>query len=353
VFWQGGVYYFDSKFQVTTFPFFVPPTTVEHKNTAWAAFAHVSVDVTDAWNITGGVRYTDDDKDFKVVSQPTTVAPVSVSDTNFSWDLSALYKVNDGFSVYGRVADGFRAPTIQGRDVAFGGQPSTADSETITSGEIGFKSELAGNRVRLSGAVFYYEIKDQQLSAIGGGGNFVRLVNADKGTGKGFEIEGDFRPTDHLEFTLGYSYVDTELKDNTLVVPPCGSGLCTVTDPLDAGGNAIIDGNPFPQAPKYIATVTARYGIPIGNGELFFYTDWAFQGETNFFLYESKEFKSDSQYEGGARIGYSFNQGKYELAAYGRNITDEENVKGGIDFNNLTGFDNEPRVVGVSFNANF
>ena len=74
VFWQGGVYYFDSKFQVTTFPFFVPPTTVEHKNTAWAAFAHVSVDVTDAWNITGGVRYTDDDKDFTVISTPFPVA---------------------------------------------------------------------------------------------------------------------------------------------------------------------------------------------------------------------------------------------------------------------------------------
>ena len=80
-------------------------------------------------------------------------------------------------------------------------------------------------------------------------------------------------------------------------------------------GNAIIDGNPFPQAPKYIATVTARYGIPIGNGELFFYTDWAFQGETNFFLYESEEFQSDGTFEGGARIGYSFNEGQYELAA--------------------------------------
>ncbi len=109
---------------VTTFPFFVPPTTVEHKNTAWAAFAHVSVDVTDAWNITGGVRYTDDDKDFRVIATPCSfhpLQPVSVSDSKFSWDLSALYKVNDGFSVYGRVADGFRAPTIQGRDVAFGG----------------------------------------------------------------------------------------------------------------------------------------------------------------------------------------------------------------------------------------
>ena len=70
VFWQAGVYYFDSKFTVTTYPFFVPPTTVEHKNTAWAVFAHVSVDVTDAWNLTGGVRYTDDDKDFRVISNP-------------------------------------------------------------------------------------------------------------------------------------------------------------------------------------------------------------------------------------------------------------------------------------------
>lgn len=31
-----------------------------------------------------------------------------------------------------------------------------------------------------------------------------------------------------------------------------------------------------------------------------------------------------------------------------RNVTDEHNVKGGIDFNNLTGFVNEPRTFGVS-----
>jgi outer membrane receptor protein involved in Fe transport len=354
VFWQAGAYYFDSRFRVKTNPFFVPPTTVEHTNTAWAAFAHVSMDVGEAWNFTGGLRWTDDDKDFRVISTPIgPTDPHSVSDSRLSWDLSALYKVNPDFSVYGRVANGFRAPTIQGRNVAFGQPATTADSEKITSGEIGFKSQLAGNRVRLSGAVFYYEIKDQQLTAIGGASNSLRLLNADKGTGQGFEIEGEFLATDHLEFTLGYSYVDTELKDDSLTVPPCGSGLCTVTDPLDGAGNAIIDGNPFPQAPKYVAYVTARYGVPIGTAELFFYTDWAFQGETNFFIYEAKEFQSGETFEGGARIGLSWNEGKYELAAYGRNITDEENVKGAIDFNNLTGFDNEPRILGVSFNARF
>jgi iron complex outermembrane receptor protein len=353
MFWQAGLFYFDSEFSVTTNPFFVAPTTVTHENTAWAVFAHVSYDVTDALTVTGGARFTDDEKDLTIDTQPNAT-PLNVSDSQVSWDLSALFKVSDQFNLYGRLASGFRAPTIQGRDVAFGGAPSTADSETITSIEAGFKSDLAGGRVRLNAAVFYYEIEDQQLSAIGGGGNLIQLVNADKGTGTGFDLDSEFLITDNFLVTLGLSYVDTELEDDTLVLPPCGSGQCTVLDPLDNNGNAIIDGNPFVQAPEYIATVTARWGIPVGdNSEFFFYTDWAFQGETQFFLYESAEYFSDDTFEGGARVGYSRDGGKWEVALFGRNITDEENVKGGIDFNNLTGFDNEPRIVGVSFKARF
>jgi hypothetical protein len=50
---------------------------------------------------------------------------------------------------------------------------------------------------------------------------------------------------------------------------------------------------------------------------------------------------------------YLWEYGKYELAAFGRNITDEEVIVGGIDFNNLTGFLNEPRIWGVEFKATF
>jgi iron complex outermembrane receptor protein len=356
LFWQAGVYYFDSEFSVTTNPFFTPaPTTLTHENTAWAVFGHVSYDVSDSLTVTGGARFTDDDKDLSGTDPiGLPIAPLSVSDEQLSWDLSALYEVSDQVNVYARLASGFRAPTIQGRDVAFFGAPSIADSETIMSIEAGFKSQLAGDRVRLNGSVFYYEVDDQQLSAIGGGGNFVQLVNADKGTGMGFDLDSEFLITDHFMMTLGFSYTDTEIEDSSLVVPPCGSGQCTVLDPLDIDGNAILDGNPFVNAPEYVATVTARYGIPVGNNsEIFLFTDWAFQGETNFTLYEATEFRADGQFEGGARIGYSHNGGKWEVALFGRNITDEENVKGVIDFNNLTGFDNEPRVVGVTFKARF
>jgi outer membrane receptor protein involved in Fe transport len=344
------VFYFDSKFDIVTNPFFIPATTVTHENTAWAVFGHVSYDVSDTLTITGGARYTDDEKDLTSAA----VAPTNVQDSQVSWDLSAAFHVSDTFNLYGRLAYGFRAPTIQGRDIAFGSPPSVADSETITSGEVGFKSLLADNRVRLNGAVFYYEIEDQQLSAIGGGGNLIQLVNADKGTGMGFDLDAEFQATDRLLFTVGLSYVDTELDDPNLRVGVCGSGQCTVLDPIDpSNGRAIVDGNSFTQAPEYIATATLRYGIPMGNGELFFFTDWAFQGETQFFLYESAEFFSDDTFEGGARIGYSHNDGQWEIAAFARNITDEENAKGGIDFDNNTGFDNEPRVAGVTFKMGF
>ena len=54
-----------------------------------------------------------------------------------------------------------------------------------------------------------------------------------------------------------------------------------------------------------------------------------------------------------AMIGYDWNDGRYQLSAFGRNILDEVVAVGGIDFNNLTGFINEPRTYGVEFRANF
>ena len=50
---------------------------------------------------------------------------------------------------------------------------------------------------------------------------------------------------------------------------------------------------------------------------------------------------------------FSARAGDTEIAAYVRNITDEHNVKGGIDFNNLTGFVNEPRVIGLSVRVKY
>ena len=77
------------------------------------------------------------------------------------------------------------------------------------------------------------------------------------------------------------------------------------------------------------------------------------QKDFNLFLYESVEFMQDTAFEGGLRAGWrDLNRG-IEAAAYVRNITDEENVIGGIDFNNLTAFVNEPRTYGVQLTKRF
>lgn len=348
--WQVGAFYFDSKFTVTTVgPFgFPPPTTLTHANESWAVFGQASYEVTDAFTVTGGVRYTEDDKDLTVLGAP--VNNRSVTDDHVSWDVSAIYALNDDFSIYGRVADGFRGPSIQGRDVAFFAPPSVAQSETVRSWEAGFKS-FVGDTLRLNAAVFAYTVDDMQLTAVGGGGNLVQLINANKGKATGFEVDAEWAPIENLVFTGGYSLVDSSIDDASLAVGICAQ--CTVTDPttlINGSTRALVDGNPFPNAPRTITNFTARWSAPTGDdSEFFVFTDWAFQGDTNLFLYESVEFQTDDQFEGGLKVGWTKLDGSLELAMFARNITDEHNIKGGIDFNNNTAFVNDPRVWGVSF----
>ena len=125
--------------------------------------------------------------------------------------------------------------------------------------------------------------------------------------------------------------------------------------PSASAGTYNINGNPLPQAPKWITNVTARWSIPSQQygGEYFVYTDWAYRSKVNFFLYESKEFTGKALLEGGLRAGYVWADNKYEFAFYGRNITNRIVAVGAIDFNNLTGFVNEPRLWGVQFRAQF
>ena len=54
-----------------------------------------------------------------------------------------------------------------------------------------------------------------------------------------------------------------------------------------------------------------------------------------------------------AEGGYAWNSGKYEVAAFSRNITNHRQTVAAIDFDNLTGIVNEPRSYGVQFKANF
>ncbi|MDR0182256.1 TonB-dependent receptor [Lysobacter sp. UC] len=394
--WQGGVFYFNEDYDVESFSYDSLNggqqdgyERVRQTNDSWAVFAAATWQATDALELRAGARYTWDEKELNVIDYwntgfapcigptlglipgpvlctkedllaaegPGGTLSAAPEDKKFSWDLSATYEINDDVNLYGRVATGYRGSSIQAAG-AFN-RMSVAGPETSTSYEAGVKADLWNNRARINANVFYYEVKDQQLTAVGGAANANILLNADKSVGQGFEMDFQAYLTDNLLLTLGSSYNDTEIKDSDLNVAGCAA--CTVTDApvLDPvtgqpTGSYYIDGNRLPQAPKWTHNLTARWGLPMDNGnEFYVYTDWMYRGDLNFFLYDSIEFRAKSLVEGGLRVGYSWNYGKYDVALFGRNITDEVQVVGAIDFNNLTGMINEPRTFGAEFRASF
>jgi iron complex outermembrane recepter protein len=354
------------------------------KSKAYGLFGSLTYKLTEQLSATGGVRYNNDKRDYFVARTKDSQFPTflqnplgsvtrDVKSSNVTWDANLNYAVSDDMNVYTRVAKGYRAPSIQGR-ILF--PPATATplqsgvtigkSETIQSYEAGLKTSFLDGKGRFNVNGFVYDLKNAQLTAVGGGVNANRLINAKKVRGYGLEADVELRPVPALTLTAGMSYNNTKIKDPGLTTAACGAvrvdtfpnvSLCTLLDPIVTPAAPFsaaivnINGNSLPQSPRWIANATARYGVPVGSGEIYGYTDWAYRSKINFFLYDSVEFQSKRLLEGGVRLGYKTDA--FDIAGFVRNVTNTTQAVGGIDFNNLTGFVNEPRVWGIEAGFKF
>lgn len=390
--WQGGLFLFHEDYKIESFSYDSTAASIEdgyqrvrQKNDAIALFGALNYTLSPPAKLRVGARYTQDKKTFDVeeyynngfaacIGPTLGILPPPIrctyadlitaeedagraptlsaapKDKKFNWDLSGTYALDKDVNLYARAATGFRASSVQGAG-AFN-LKSVARPETNTSFEAGVKADLLGGRARVNFGLFHYSLKDLQLTAVGGAGNGNILVNAKKAVGTGFELDAQALITDQLMAAIGIGYNDTKIKDRALEVAPCGGG-CNFTDPVGPNGGVLIDGNPLPQAPKTTVNFMLKYTQPTAAGEWYVLTDWTYRSKINFFLYESTEFTGKALTEGGLRAGYVWGNGKYEAAVFGRNITNQIRVVGGIDFNNLTGFINEPRTWGVQFKASF
>jgi iron complex outermembrane recepter protein len=380
--WQAGVFAFVEDYKIESFSYDSLNggardgyQRVRQKNNAYAAFGNIGYALTPALKVRAGLRYTQDTKNLSVeayensgfvpcvllakctladlaAQEPDGNLSANPRDSKTNWDLSLAYQLSKDVNLYTRVATGFRGSSVQSAS-AFNGK-SVANAENATSFEAGVKADLLDRRARFNFGVFNYTVKDLQLTAVGGAANANILLNAKKAAGRGIEADLQALIGSSIVASLGLGYNDTEIKDPNLAVAYCAS--CTVTDPTTTRGGsnvALINGNPLPQAPKTTANFTLRWGSQMGPGELYVFTDWTYRSKINFFLYESREFTGKPLTEGGLRVGYLWGNGKYEAAGYVRNITNKIVAVGGIDFNNLTGFVNEPRTFGVAFKAVF
>jgi len=362
LFYQVGVFYFEEEIDILSVDFGAAPPffSIQSQQTESAAvFGQVEYALSDAWSITGGARWTSDDKDLAVTPGPASFAmpdAISVDDDFFNWDLALTWGVSDDWSLYGRFANGSRGPVTIGRF----GAVSSAETETTNSLEFGFKSTLLDGRARWNTAIYGYQNDDQQLTATGQGANINRLLNADQVNGKGVETDFDIQLTDNLFVSTNLSYNDTEIDDPELEQIECTSTpLCTGLNDIVAvepnpfvPGTTLnivsIDGNPLPRALEWMFNFILNYDVPLASGaSIYFNTDWAYRSDAELFLYRSVEYVAEARWLGGVRLGFRTKSEKWDFAIVGRNITDEITVDGAIDFLNLMAFVNEPAYWGV------
>lgn len=303
----------------------------EQEITSVALFFDTAIDLTDSLKLSAGLRYTDEEikhKSFFFYDEPAAgnpALPGYPSDEkndfdNLSGRLVLDYQVNDALMLYGGVTTGFKAGGIQ--STSDGVAPY--DEEKLISYEAGFKSTLAGGRMRFNGSAFYYDYSDLQVFAfvIVDGIGFSTISNAADAEIYGAEFEVQWLPVDNLLVNLGLGLLSTEYQD--FVIP---SG--------DYSGNEIT------MAPEVNFNGLVQYDIPLGGlGTLTLQTDFSYQDDVWFDALNNPLLSEDGYWLWNARASWVSPDERWEVAAYGRNLGDEEYMVYAFDLS-FFGFNEE------------
>lgn len=255
--------------------------------TSNAVFASVNWDVTDTIELSAGVRWLKDTKDFQgaffTADAPTLIDPplnanTTIADPGFpvkqnaDWDdtitkFTATWRFTDNNSVYASYSEGFRSGGFSNR----GNDPRflSYDPEDATAYEIGSKNEFYDGRVRLNMAAFYTLLENTQFTSIittngrSPGTNTI-INNADGDVDiYGFETDLTVAVTDNFSAIGTFGYLtnssDKFSISSELVPYPANGAAGTACNPQDNPGN-------FPNAPAL--TPNTCPSLEVGGGEL-------------------------------------------------------------------------------------
>lgn len=195
---------------------------------SFAVFGLLGYDFDERWNLTGELRFTQDDKELDLAFQgftptgaalPLVTASESETFDNVSPVVTLKYEPGDRLNVYGRFATGFRAGGFNFRpDVATPPRFSLPyDEEAASSYELGLKSLLAGGAVQFNFAAYHTTTDDLQLNRTLIEGvtiiNFVENSGESEIDGVEAEVSAGFGLADtgaELRFDLAASWNDSE-----------------------------------------------------------------------------------------------------------------------------------------------
>ncbi len=254
-------------------------TAGEVTTESFAAFADVSYDVTDAFSLSAGGRWTSDKRAGTVYRQNFTglrsplfgnaaaVPGVLRSDyandrtfEEFTPRVSASFEFSDSLTAYTAYSEGFKSGGFDMRgDVVF--TPDTVngyDPEFVESTEVGLKGSLGNGRFTFNAAVFDADYEGQQITrqepTSTGIASFVD--NAASSEIKGVELESALRFTDYFSATVGVGYIDAEFNEfRTFTV---ASGVAV---PVDLSSTAV-----FQNTPEWNGNLTLTYRQELSGG---------------------------------------------------------------------------------------
>ena len=272
---QAGGYYFKERSGIAALflnPPFIPgalafgfpqdPTISESK----AVFGQASFEITPGLKLTAGARYSHDLKSrvgqtIIIFPAPVGTVPTQVNDAkrNFSkvtWRLGADYDFGKTL-LYAVVSTGYKAGGFNdgcevGTGPFCGFTPDVLyyDPETVTAYEVGIKTRLADDTVRLNASLFHYDYKGLQLSSTSNicGGPCQVTTNAGAARIDGVEVEATISPNAYNRIDLGINYLDARYAS---FVPTPGIDFA---------------GRPLDRSPKVTASAGYNFTYPLGNG---------------------------------------------------------------------------------------
>lgn len=248
-----------------------------------ALFTQLTYGLTDAFRLTGGLRYTYEKKNSNsnryniatvgpdpVIPPAPAGAPVNTvvgsQDWNqVNWKAGFEFDASPQNLIYGNVSTGFKAGGF------YYGPPGsdTYQPEKVTSYVLGSKNRFLDNRVQLNAEAFYLDYTDQQVSFVKLVGTTSTLVteNAGKSHVYGFEVEGDFLPMENTRIGAQVQYLRAKYDAFTYqtLAPPPASSDCAVTPgvpqpTVDCAGVTPLN------TPEWTIMGDIEQTIPLGNG---------------------------------------------------------------------------------------
>jgi iron complex outermembrane receptor protein len=310
--------------------------------------------ITEALTATVGVRYTQEEKDFKahtvedVIAGVVTVAPV-YGQASEEWSettpkLGLSYQLDDDILFFGSYAQGFKSGGYFGRNTGVAAFTTSYDPETVDTFELGMKSDWMDGRVRLNATIFSTDYDDKQednIVPLSDGTVGTIVSNAASVEISGLELELVAALTESIRLQASYGYLDAEYKDYNADIN--GDGVITDNSDLT-----------LRRTPENTFGLSATYSENFG--------DVAFVGDISYRWRDEIETISDNDPIGhvdsyglwSASADFTFSE-QYQISVYGRNLGDQRHAESVINIGPLTstGTYNQPRNWGVEFSYTF